>query len=207
MRAAAYPKTVNAKQSDNGVRVLSTATSCSKATFTKLLVLSKPWFLGLAQDTLGAVVNEMSENDENKSNGVEIVDVVTQDLSTNNDSPEGARQQTNVEESSRAHAEDDRCQGVEDEQQQSVANNVANDFSVPMCFLNGVAVENGSLDAVDKHSPECELTNNFVHGSFRDQELFKRIAETVESLSEQTEKISLESVNGRVIVAFRNVIT
>lgn len=63
MRAEAYPKTVNAKRSNNGVRVLGTAASCSKTTFTKLLVLSQPWFLGLAQDTLSTVVNKMSEND------------------------------------------------------------------------------------------------------------------------------------------------
>lgn len=122
------------------------------------------------------------------------MDVVAQNLGSDHDSPESARQQTDVEESSTAHAEDDGCQRIEDEQQQSVADNVSDDLSVPLCFLDRMAIEYGSLYAVDEHAPECELTDDFVHGSLRDQELLKCIAEAVKSLSEQAEEISLESV-------------
>ena len=149
----------------------------------------------------------MAEDDEHEGDRVKIVDVVMEDLGTNDDSPEGACQQTDVEESSGRHAEDDWCQRIEDEQQQSVADNVADDLSIPVCLLDRMAIEDSSLNAVDKHAPECELTNNFVHGSFRDQELFKSVAETVKRLSEEAEKISLEGINGRVVVIFSNVIT
>ena len=63
-----------------------------------------------------------------------------------------------------------------------------------MCFLDGMAVENGGLHAVDEHAPECQLADDFVHGSLGDKEFFKGVAEAVEGLSEQAEKISLESV-------------
>jgi hypothetical protein len=122
------------------------------------------------------------------------MDVLTQNLSSDHDSPESARQQTDVEESSAAHAEDDGCKRVEDEQQQSVADNVSDDLSIPLCFLDRMAVEYGSLHAVDEHAPECELADDFVHGSLRDQELLECVAEAIESLSEQTEKISFKSV-------------
>lgn len=187
--------------------MLGPASSSSKTGFTKLLILSQPWLLSLGQHTFCTVINEVAENDENEGDGVKIVDVVMKDLSTNDNSPECACQQTNVEESSGGHAEDNWCQGVEDEQQQSIADNIADDLSVPVCFLDGTAIENGSLYAVDEHAPECELANNFVHGSFRDQELLECVAESVKSLSEETEEISFEGVGWRIVVLLSNVVT
>ena len=57
-----------------------------------------------------------------------------------------------------------------------------------------MAIEYGGLYSVDEHAPECELADDFVHGSLRDQELLECVTEAVEGLSEQTEKISFEGV-------------
>ena len=79
---------------------------------------------------------------------------VAEDMDTNDDTPEVARQQGDVEESRAAHTKDQGCKAVENAQAEGVSNNPADDVAVPSRLLEAVTVEDGGLHTVNAHAEE-----------------------------------------------------
>lgn len=120
-------------------------------------------------------------------------------MDPNNHAPEVARQQANVEERRRAHAQQEGREAVEDKQTQRVADNVPNDGAVPGGLLEGVAVKDTGRRAADKHANEAHEAQHLVHGPARHVPLLKYVAEAVARGAGETKKIALELL-GRVVV-------
>lgn len=60
--------------------------------------------------------------------------------------------------------------------------------------MEGGAIEDAGLGAVDEHAPESKLANDLVQRSLADQKLFHHIAYAVERSAEQGEKVSFDLV-------------
>ena len=120
------------------------------------------------------------------------MDMQSKDMNAHNNSPKIPRQQSNVEERRTRHSKDNRRQGVEYEQQKSVADEVPTDRTVPDRRVEGTAVEDPGLSAVDEHAPEGELADDFVHRPLRNQELFDDIADAVEGSAQQDKQVTFD---------------
>lgn len=125
-----------------------------KTNNTTLLVSPKPGLAGFTQDFLGKEVDELTDNDQNKGNGVHPMDVIMEDLDANDHTPEVHGEHGDVEESRRGKTEQQRSKTVEQTQTQRVTGEIPADLSVPVCIVEGGPVEDTSLRAVDYHSEE-----------------------------------------------------
>lgn len=191
---------------DNRVGVLHPPPGGTNSINTILLIIRKPWLLSVAQNALCTVVDKVSSNNEHKGNGIHPVNCEVKDLDSHNDGPEIACQETNVEECCTGHAKYDWSKGVEDEQEESVADEVTSDSTVPGGVAKVTAVEDASLCAVDEHAPERQLTNDFVHRTLGDQKLFETIVKGVESCAEKNEEITLDLIDRGPGVCSVNVV-
>nr|POE52330.1 hypothetical protein CFP56_70249 [Quercus suber] len=171
-----------------------------------LLVLAKPRLLRLAQNPLGAVIDKVSDHDQTKRDRVQIMYVVAKHLGADDDAPEIAGQETDVEESGGGHAEDQRGGGVEPSQDEGVAGEVAADVVVPDVIGVIGAVKDGALDADDQHTPEGQLAEDLVDGTFADEELLKDVGEPISSRADEREQVALNGVGRLPAVRARDVV-
>lgn len=71
------------------------------------LILAQPCLLGLSQHALAEKVDEVADHDEDKGDRVQVVDGVSKDAQADDDAPEVARQQADVEEGGRGESVQD----------------------------------------------------------------------------------------------------
>lgn len=126
------------------------------------------------------------------------MDMLMEDLDADDDAPEIAREQGDVEESGRREAEHDGRAGVEDEQAERVAGEVAADLGVvPDRLRVAGPVEDARHGAVDEHAPEAELAHDLVQRPLADEELLGHVAHAVEGGAGQGEEVAFELVAAR----------
>lgn len=111
-------------------------------------------------------------------------------LHPNHDPPEITREETNVEKRRRRQPEQDRCQGIEDEQAQRVARQIAAHIPVPRSARKRRAVEDGRLHAHDDRCVQPQLAQHFVHGPFADEVFFRDVGEAVEGGAGEREEVA-----------------
>ena len=186
--------------------VLDTSPCRTDSVVAFFLVLSQPRLLRLSHDALGTVVDKMAAKDEYECDRVHPVDVQVEDVQSNDDGPEVTSQETNVEEGGAGHAEDDRSEGVEYEQEESVAREVAADSAVPGRRVESRAIEDTGLHTVDDHAEERQLAQDFVHGTFRNEELFQDVADTVESRRKKDKQVTFDGVDSHARVCTSDVV-
>ncbi|ROV87275.1 hypothetical protein VSDG_09902 [Cytospora chrysosperma] len=119
-------------------------------------------------------------------------------MDADDDAPEVAGQQADVEEGGRGHAQDEGREGVEDEEAQGVADDVADDGPVPGGLLEGVAVEDAGGCAADAHAQEAHKAQDLEDGPAGDIPLLKDVAQAVARRAGQAEQVALEHVVGGV---------
>lgn len=160
-----------------------------------LLIPTQPRLQRLPQYALAHKVNDQPANDAHKRNRVHPVDMLMKNLDPNDDAPEIAREQRNVEEGGGREPEHERGARVEDEQAERIARHVAADFAiVPRRLLVAGPVEDAAHGAVDKHAPEAQLADDFVQRSLAHQEFLRHVAHAVERGAQQGEEVALELV-------------
>lgn len=178
----------------------------AKASHAVLLVGTQPGLLGVAEDAAGQKVDDETDDDADKGNGVQVVDDVAKDVDADDDAPEVGRQQRDVEKGSTAHAQDEGSQGVEDEEAEGVAGEPAADGIVPVRIAEGCAIEDGGLNAVDEHAKEAHKSQDVVHGALGHEPLLKNVGNTVKSGTEKAKEVALDHVNTRAAVGASNVV-
>lgn len=163
-----------------------------------LLAPPEPRLQRVAQHALAHKVNDQPADDAHKGDGVHPVDARVEDLDADDDAPEVAREQGDVEEGGRGEAEDEGGAGVEDEEAERVAGHVAADFAVvPDGRLVAVPVEDAAHGAVDDRAPEAQLAHDFVERSLAHQEFLRHVAHAVECGAHQCEEVAFELVAAR----------
>lgn len=178
----------------------------TKASHAILLVVAQPGLLGVAENAAREKVDDEANDDADKGNGVEVVDGVAKDVDADDDAPEVGGQQGDVEEGGAAHAQDEGRQGVEDAQADGVAGEPAADGAVPVSLLEGRAVEDGGLDAVDDHAKEAHKGQDVVHGPLGDEPLLEDVGDAVEGGAQQAKEIALDHVDARAAVGAGDVV-
>lgn len=124
--------------------------------------------------------------------------MLMEDLDADDNAPEVARQQGNVEKGGRGQAEHDGGARVEEEQAERVARQVTPNLAVaPHRLLVARAVEDGRHDAVDDGAPEAELADDLVERTLADEELLGDVTEAVKSGADEGEEVALELVAAR----------
>lgn len=134
------------------------------------------------------------------------MDRIMEHLDSNRHAPKTPCQQTDIEKRGRGKTEQNRGERVEEREDEGVAGEVAADFGRPGRGGEGGAVEDGGLHADDEHAPEGELTDNFVHGTFGDEEFFEDVGEAVAGGTEQGEEVTLELIGARECIRAGQVI-
>lgn len=178
----------------------------TKASHAVLLVVAQPRLLRVAENAAREEVDDETDDDADKSNGVEVVDGVAKDVYADDDAPEVGGQEGDVEEGGAAHAQDEGRQSVEDAQADGVAGEPAADGAVPVCLLEGLAVKDGSLDAVDDHAKEAHKGQDVVHGPLGDEPLLEDVGDAVEGGAQQAKEIALDHVDARAAVGAGDVV-
>ncbi len=157
-----------------------------------LLILPQPRFLRLSQNAFAQVVNKVSNHDQRECNRVHPVHPQMEYSNTDDHTPKVSRQKRDVLKSGAGKTVEDGNECVEDSQNERVADEIAADLPVPGSGVEGVAVEDGCLDAIDDHGPETELADDFVQWSATDEPLLVDVAETVEGCTEDSEEVAFE---------------
>ena len=101
------------------------------------------------------------------------------------------------------HAIQDRHHGIKEREDQRIADHIPGDGAIPRRGLEGVAVENPRLGAVDDHAPKAQLAHDLIQRTLRHEELLRHVAEAVEGRSREGEEIALELVAGGDVAAVR----
>lgn len=173
-----------------------------KARNTPFLILPQPRLPRLAQDPSAQVIDQLADDDKHKGDGVHPMDVVMEDLDTDDHAPEVHGKHGDIEECRRRQAEEKRSQAVEKGQAQCVPDKVAADLAVPVSVAEGVMVEDAGLGAVDDHAEEGHLAEDFVDGAGADKVFFCGVGEAVEGCADQGEHVAFDLVAaGYVAVA------
>ena len=160
-----------------------------------LLILAQPRLQRLPQDAPAQEINDQPANDAHKRNRVHPVNVFVEDLDANDDTPEIARQQTDVEECRRSEPEHDRSAGIEDEEAERVSGQIAAHFAVvPDRFSVARSIEDARHGPVDEHAPKSQLAHDLVERSLADQEFLRYVTHAVKSSAHQCEEIAFELV-------------
>lgn len=166
---------------DNSLRPLDPLLRRTHTCMASFLILAQPWLQRLTDHTLSQKVDHLSNNNEDKGDGVHPVNVQSEDLDANRHTPEASCEKGDVEKCSGAETEQDRCKGVEEGKDECVSGEVASNLGVPSRTAEGGAVEDTRLRTVDEHAPESKLANNLIQRPFGNQPLFKYVGQTVES--------------------------
>lgn len=174
---------------------------------TILLVITQPRLLRITEHATGNKIHELTNDDKNKGNRVQEVDLVTKDPNTDDDTPEVGSQQRNVEESRTSHTEHDGHEDVEDVQAKSVTDDPADNLTVPGCVIERVSVKDGSLDTVDTHTKQAQERQDVVQVSPGHEPLLEYIGSTVESGTKQSKQITLDHIKAAAAIGTADVIT
>lgn len=75
-----------------------------------------------------------------------------------------------------------------------------------MGLLEGLAVKDGGLDAVDDHAKEAHEGQDVVHGPLGDEPLLEDVGDTVERGAQQAEEVTLDHVDTRTAVGAGDVV-
>lgn len=134
------------------------------------------------------------------------MDLEAEDVDADDDTPEVCGEKGDVEDGGAAHAEDDGGESVEEGKTQGVAYEPAGNVRVPSGVLEGLAVEDGGLDAVDDHTEHANVGQDVVHGSLGDEPFLEDVAGSVEGGAEESEKVSLDGVFGVSAVGAGDVV-
>lgn len=162
---------------------------------TLFLILAQPGLAGLPEDRTTQIVYEMAEHDQDIGNGIHPMNRQTQHLDTHNHTPEVACQHRQIQQRRGRQPEDERRRGVEEGQADGESDEVARNGAVPGRIAEGLAVEDGSLGAVDEHGPEGELADDFVHGAFANQVFLRDVGEAVTGGGQQREEVAFDWVD------------
>lgn len=127
-------------------------------------------------------------------------------LHANRDAPERSCQEGDIEERRRRQAEQHRRKGVEQREDERVSREIPADLPIPRCAAERRAVENARLRAVDEHTPESELADDFVEGPLADEPLLKDVGEAVEGGAEEGEEVAFDLVCGAEVVGACDVV-
>lgn len=176
----------------------------AEACHAVLLVGTQPGLLGVTQYAPRQEIQDQADDDEDKGDGVQVLDGVAKEVNANDDAPEVARQQADIKEGGGAHAQDDGGQAVEDEQGQGVAHDVADGGAVPGGLVKGVAVKDGSRGAADEDADEAHKRKHLVDGPSGDVPLLEDVAQAVARGARQAKQVALELVGGRAVVGPRH---
>ena len=171
-----------------------------------LLVVPQPWLLRVSQHAAAEEVSDETEDDEDKGDGVEVVNREAKDVDANDDTPKVGGEEGDVEEGGATHAKNEGREAVEEVETDGIADHPADKLRVPVCGGNGLPVKDGGLDAVDDAAKEAEERENVVNGSLGDEILLKDVADAVETGSEKSEEVSLEEVDTRTAVGAGDVV-
>lgn len=117
-----------------------------------------------------------------------------EDLDADGDAPEVTGKQTDVEEGGGGEAKQDGCKRVEEREDKRVSREVAANLGVPHGRVERRAVEDASLGAVDEHTPESQLADDFVQRALRHEELLKAVTEAVKGRTEQCEQVAFDLI-------------
>lgn len=164
---------------------------------TAFLILAQPRLARLAQDALAHEIYDQATDDADESDGIHPMDVQAEDAHADDDAPEVAREQADVEEGGRREPEHERRQRVEEREAQRVADQIPADATVPDRDAERVAVEDARLRAVDQHAPEAELADDFVQGPLADEEFLGDVAHAIEGGADEGEEVTFELVAAR----------
>ena len=146
-----------------------------------LLLPTKPRLQRIPQHALAHKVNDQPANDAHKRNWIHPMNMLVENLDADDDAPEIAREERDVEKGRGSESENHGRPGVEDHQTERVARQVASDFAVvPYGRLVAVSVEDTAHGSIDNHTPKPQLAHDFVERSLADQEFFRHVAHAVE---------------------------
>lgn len=183
---------------DGGVDLFLRGEETGDAAF---LVPAEPGLARLTQHLAAQEVDELADDDEHEGDGVQVVDVVVEDLDADDDTPEVHGQHGDVEEGGRRQTEQERRHAVEEGEAQRVPGQVAADLAVPDGGFKRLPVEDPGLGAVDDHAEEGHLTQDLVHRLHADKVFLPGIGETVERGAQQGKEITLDLVATRDVTA------
>jgi hypothetical protein len=192
--------------SNNNLWMLQSPPSRSHSVNTTILILAQPRLLRVTPMIVNDEINKQANHDQTKRDRIQPVNLEMKYLNTDHGTPKVAREQTNVEKGSAAHAEHKRRDRVEDKEQQVKADDVTYDSSRPRGVLETLSVEDTSLSTVDEHAPERKHTYHLVHGTFANKELLQDVGEAIEGGAEKCEEVTFELVLGRELVCARDVV-
>ena len=123
------------------------------------------------------------------------MDVLMEHLDPDNDAPEIAREERNVEEGGRREPEHDGGARVEDQEAERVARQVGPDLpAAPHRRVVAGPVEDAAHGAVYDGAPEAELAHDLVERPLADEELLGHVAHAVKGGADEGEKVALELV-------------
>ena len=182
------------KTSDDSLRILHLPPRRPDPRHAPLLVPPKPRLERITENPLADEIDDQSYDNAHKGNGIQEVDCQAKHLDADDDAPEVRGEQTDVEEGSTAHAEDNRAEGIKEGQSERVSRQVPTNLRVPVCGLERATVEDSRLDAVDDHTPEAELADNLVQRSLADEEFFGNVGEAVKGCAEEGEEVALQRI-------------
>jgi len=188
------PSTPANTKLNHRIRPLDPPPRRADPTHPPLLIPPQPRLLRLAQDLLSHKIHDQSDHDHDKGNGIQEIDGQAKNLDADDDAPEIAGEEGDVEESGGGETEHERGEGVEEGEGEGVADEVAGHVTIPGRGAERVAVEDGGLDAVDDHAPEAHLADDFVEGTFGDEEFLGDVGEAVEGGAEEGEEVAFELV-------------
>ena len=166
-----------------------------------LLIPAQPRLLRLAQDLLADKIHHQPHHDHHERNRIQEIDGQAKHLDANHHAPEIAGEEGDVEKGGRRKAEDERGERVEERETQRIPDQIATDLAVPGGGLEGGAIEDARLGAVDDHAPEAHLADDLVEGPLGDEEFLRHVGEAVEGGAEEGEEVAFELVGSADVAA------
>ena len=163
---------------------------------TAFLIATQPRLDGLPKQPIANEIHKLPDNDTHKGDRIHPMDMFMQDLDADTHTPKVHGEHGDAEGGGRREAEHERREAVEEGQAESVSGQVAADFTVPVGAMEGRAVEDGGLHAVDEEAPKGHLANDLVDGPGADEEFLDRVARPVEGGADQGEDVALDLFAG-----------
>lgn len=173
---------------------------------TVFLGVAEPWFLGIAKHAASQEVSELAHDDEDEGDGIQEVDLVSEDAHADDGAPEIAGEQGDVEEGGRGDSQEEGHDGVEERQHQRVPDDVPDDGAAEVGRLETVAVEDGGLGPVDEEAEETEEGEDLVRGALADEPFLARVGQAVEGGAQEREQVALDQVHARPTVGALDVV-
>ena len=183
--------------STRGHDVLNLLLGREQASHAILLVQTQPGLASLGQSLTTQVVDQLTHDDQDESDGVHPMNLVVEDLDTDADTPKVHGEQRDVEEGGRRQSEHEWSQTVEQGETEGEASEVAAHLSVPDRSVVVAAFEDGALHAVNDAAVQRQLTQNLIHGLLADKVLLGGVGKAVERGAQESKEVSLQLVAAR----------